>query len=158
MNYDISVLLSLCTIYLYWADLSVVLSHWLAGMVTWLIFLSISIVWGRDGCLGGYWRCGDTCIALNGRCYCGDSFCRATEAMWCCNTGPCSKHMVGGEENGYCNGTVQPLTTSCEGSCNFYPHDEFRNYARWNQYEQPRSHIPCKNYSCRIKGLKVYFF
>ncbi len=116
---------------------------------------------GMDGCEGhiidkdGYmrndWRCGDKCIDSRAECSCGGEKIKSNEAKFCCasncTAGSCIRWKKGHSEGGrhvYCavwspgnciDGDVHNLTKSCNGSCNYYRQDEYRNF------RSSRSHV-----------------
>lgn len=95
-----------------------------------LLLLHHHPVTSMDGCPGeDEYLCVDTCLhKWNTVCLCGgqevDSY-----IQWCCPTAPCTSNVS-------CPGALLPLTSPCNGACNFHPEDQGRD---------TRSHIPCRD-------------
>ena len=103
-----------------------------------LLILGISSAW--DGCTTKHnWRCGNTCIARNFECKCGDAIFRKEEQKWCCHNSCIAKgrwSSIGtwvGEKEGdkvigaQCSGKALNLSEPCNQRCNYYEGDVNRN-------------------------------
>ena len=84
---------------------------------------------GMDGCEGLRWRCNDECIRIDVDCQCGDETLGSGD-----ETSSDDETFVSGDETfGYddlkwcCNNVAINLSQNCEGQCNYYPNDEYRN-------------------------------
>ena len=97
---------------------------------------------GMDGCgSSGHWRCGELCISDEAQCVCGDETFGHKDYKWCCKgvncTCGCQKWELLKSGSKYCgrwspgicsSGVALSLSQSCDGQCNYFTNDRYRNY------------------------------
>ena len=126
--------------------------------LVWILSVLIGIAFSWDGCeYNGAWRCGNLCINWDSECKCGDSIFNQGEQMWCCQNDMCTGNNWSKKYNSWmgefeegrkiganCSGKALKLSQACNNTCNFYEHDQDRNY------DLLRGFMPCNVSTMRI--------
>lgn len=105
-----------------------------------VILVVSHIVTARDGCdNAGLIKCGDKC---GYECSCGGGqYDLIDESSWCCtNNTTCTA----GSYTVTCqDGQLKSLTEPCNGQCNYWPEDAYRNWPNSGNSVR-RSHVKCE--------------